>query len=68
MDYNKGYCHRTDWKVFWAKVRHNTKQTALLSCELKTCKLSLPMYVTFPGFAATSIVAALQAPDGKDSG
>ena len=39
----------------------------ILSCELETHKLSVT-YVSFPVIVATSIVAVLQAPDGKDSG
>ena len=30
----KDIATRTDWKGFWANVKHNTKQTALLSCVL----------------------------------
>ena len=56
---------RTDWKVFLANVKHSTKQTALLSCELcKTHKLSFA-YVPFPAIVATSIVVVLQAPVTK---
>ena len=46
-----------------------SKRHCSLSCcvNCKTHKLSVA-YVSFPALVATSIVAVLQAPDGKDSG
>ena len=46
-----------------------SKRHCSLSCHVKwkTHKLSVT-YVSFPALIATSIVAVLQAPDGKDSG
>ena len=46
-----------------------SKRHCSLSCHVnwKTHKLSVT-YVPFPAIVATSIVAVLQAPDGKDSG
>ena len=49
--------------------QYKANSIVLLSCHVncKTHELSLT-YVPFPGLVATSIVAVLQAPDGKDSG
>ena len=46
-----------------------SKRHCSLSCHVnwKTHKLSVA-YVSFPAIVATSIVAVLQASDGKDSG
>ena len=47
---------------------YKANSIVLLSCHVnwKTHELSLT-YVPFPGLVATSIVAVLQAPDGKGS-
>ena len=55
-------------KFTQTKLKHNTKQKALFfHVNWKTRELSVT-YVAFPALVATSIVAVLQAPDGKDSG
>ena len=61
-----------DWEVYYSKVKHNAKQTALLHFLVIMWPVRLitycwPVYYSQP-LEQTLIVAILQSLDGKDNG